>query len=254
MKVIWLLAKNTYREIIRDRILYGLIVFALLLVGFSLALGQLSFTEQARISGNFGFAGIHLSSMILAIFIGASLVAKEIDKKTIMTLLVRPMTRLQFILGKCLGLSFVIGTVIVGLALVLALVFHGLGLEIYGNFLKALWGIFLEALLLLGVAMFFSSFSRPVMVVSFSVGIFLIGHWINNLNFFAEKSESESFRSVAAIVTEIMPNLENFNWRDQVLEATFNPSGITSGTIYALSWFGVCTLLTAFIIRRKDFG
>ncbi len=254
MRVIWILAKNTYREIIRDRILYGLIVFALLLVGFSLALGQLSFTEQARISGNFGFAGIHISAMMLSIFIGASLVAKEIDKKTIMTLLVRPLTRLQFILGKSVGLSLVILTVIFGLALVLLLVFFGLGLEIHLNFLRGLWGVFLEALLLLGVAMFFSSFARPVTVISCSIGLFLIGHWINNLNYFADQSSSQSFKSTAEFISTVLPNLERFNWRGAVLEPNFISEGMVSASLYSFSWFITCILLTAIIIRRKDFG
>ncbi|MBC86665.1 MAG: hypothetical protein CL677_05750 [Bdellovibrionaceae bacterium] len=254
MNVVWILAKNTFREIIRDRILYGLIVFALLLVGFSLALGQLSFTEQARISGNFGFAGIHISSMVLAIFIGASLVAKEIDKKTVMTLLVRPMSRLQFILGKCLGLTFVISTVILGLALVMYFVFLGLGLEVYPNFLKALWGILLEAILLLGMAMFFSSFSRPMMVICFSLGIFFIGHWLNNLTYFSEQSESEGFKSIAEVITSVFPNLERFNWRDQVLVEKFIPDDLILATVYSFAWFSFCIVLTSFIFRRKDFG
>ena len=100
MKAIWIIANNTFREIIRDRILYGLVVFALLLIGVSLVLGQLSFAEQMRISIDFGFAAIHFSAVILSIFIGSTLVSKEIDKKTVMTLLARPITRFQFLFGK----------------------------------------------------------------------------------------------------------------------------------------------------------
>ena len=103
MNAVRVIAINTFREIIRDRILYGILVFALLLIGLSLALGQLSFAEQSRISANFGFTGIHLSAAILAIFIGSSLVAREIEKRTIMTLLVRPLTRTQFITASFLG-------------------------------------------------------------------------------------------------------------------------------------------------------
>src|SRR4051812_34634381 len=99
MKPVWIIAKNTYREIIRDRILYGIVVFALMLVGLSLALGQLTFAEQAKISADFGFIGIQLSAVVLAIFVGSSLVAKEIEKQTILTLLARPITRTQFLLG-----------------------------------------------------------------------------------------------------------------------------------------------------------
>src|ERR1044071_5461067 len=122
MRPIWILAVNTFREVIRDRILYALIVFAILLIGLSLALGQLSFAEQARISANFGMSAIHLCAVALAIFVGSNLVYKEIEKKTIMTILVRPISRLQFIFGKALGLTMVIVTMILGLACILALV------------------------------------------------------------------------------------------------------------------------------------
>src|SRR4051812_6925954 len=107
MHILWVIAKNTFREIIRDRILYGLHIFAILLIGFSLVLGELSFAEQTRISINFGLAGIHLSAITLSIFIGSSLVAKEIEKQTILTLLARPVSRLQFLVGKYLGLIMV---------------------------------------------------------------------------------------------------------------------------------------------------
>lgn len=193
MKSILIIAANTYREIIRDRILYGLIVFALLLIGLSLALGQLSFAEQTRISANFGLTAIHISAVMIAIFMGSSLVNKEIDKKTILTLFVRPISRLQFLLGKSLGLVLLILTAIGGLALVLMGVFLGIGLGISSLFFVALLGIILEALILLAVSLFFSAFATPVMVVAFSLGIFVIGHWTESLRFFAQKNESIAF-------------------------------------------------------------
>src|SRR3989344_2748310 len=100
MKIIRIIARNTYREIIRDRILYVLILFALLIIGVSLALGQLSFAEQTRISINFGFSAISLSTVVLAVFAGSTLVFKEIEKRTVLTLLARPITRSQFLIGK----------------------------------------------------------------------------------------------------------------------------------------------------------
>jgi Cu-processing system permease protein len=139
MRAMMIIASNTFREIIRDRILYGIVVFALLLIGLSLALGGLSFSEEARISANFGFTGIQLSTAVLAIFIGSTLVSRELEKQTILTLLARPITRTQFLLGKLLGLIFVIMTVMAGLALVLALVLMWLKLPIDMSFAVALF-------------------------------------------------------------------------------------------------------------------
>ncbi len=151
MKSVWVLAKNTFLELIRDRILYGLLVFAVLLIGLSLALGQLSFAEQSRISANFGFTAIHLSMVVLSIFVGSTLVAKELDKKTIFTLLARPLSRPQFLLGKCLGLTMVTLTVVMGLAVMLCFVFLGLSVPIDIQYLTALFGIILESFVLLGL-------------------------------------------------------------------------------------------------------
>lgn len=255
MRPIYIIALNTYREIIRDRILYGLFVFAILLIGVSIALGQLSFAEQARISANFGFTAIHLSAVILSIFVGSTLVAREIDKKTILTLLVRPVSRLQFLLGKSLGLSFVILTAISFLAVILSLVFIGVEMPINELFFKALYGIMLESILLLGVTVFFSTFCSPFMVVAFTIGFFLIGHWIHSLQFFSDKSSSEAFRAMANVIVMLIPDLERFNWRSHFIYGdviSFKELALT--TSYSFLWFAFLILMTSIIFNRRDLG
>jgi Cu-processing system permease protein len=178
------IAFNTFREIIRDRILYGIVVFALLLIGVSVVLGELSFAEQARISADFGFTGIQISACVLAIFVGSTLVAREIEKQTVLTLLAKPVTRSQFILGKFLGLALVVTAIMLGLAVVLALLLIFLGFTLELSFPIALLGILMEALFLISLALFFGTFARPMMTVVFAVSFFLIGHWVDSLDFF----------------------------------------------------------------------
>jgi ABC-type transport system involved in multi-copper enzyme maturation permease subunit len=254
MKAAWTIAKNTYREIIRDRILYGIVVFALLLMGLSLVLGQLSFAEQARISADFGFAGIQLGAVVLAVFIGSSLVAKEIEKQTILTLLARPITRPQFLVGKFMGLSLVLLSVLGGLSAVLALVVTTLSLPLGSAFVVAILGITLEALLLVAVAMFFGSFARPVMTVIFSASTFLIGHWIGSLDFLIEKSRSDTFRLVARAIAYVVPDLERFNWRAAPIYGLDVPSSeIALACAYGLGWVLALMALTSLTFRRRDF-
>lgn len=254
MNAIRVIAINTFREIIRDRILYGILVFALLLIGLSLALGQLSFAEQSRISANFGFTGIHLSAAILAIFIGSSLVAREIEKRTIMTLLVRPLTRTQFIIGKFFGLVMVLTSLIAGLSLVLLGVVSFLQLKIELNFLIAIIGIWFEALILLSLALFFGSFSRPTMTVVFAGSLFLIGHWVDSLKFFVDKSESSGFKILGTAITKVFPNLEVLNWRSAPVYELHVPASTTGPAIlYALAWIVFLLSLTSLIFRRRDF-
>jgi Cu-processing system permease protein len=255
MRPVWVLAKNTYKEVIRDRILYALILFAILLIGLSLALGQLSFAEQARISANFGLSAIHLAAIVLAIFVGSNLVTKEIEKKTILTILVRPISRLQFILGKALGLSFLIVTMMTGLLAILGLVFWGLGMSIDGRLALVLAGLLAEALVLLGFTLVFSMFTRPLLVVCFSIGVFLIGHWQGSLAFFAKKADSGILVPVSWLVRHFLPDLERLNWKDLVLynQPLDMPAKIMA-LLYAAAWFVVCVIVSALIFKRKDVG
>lgn len=255
MRGIGIIAINTYREIIRDRILYGLVVFAVLLMGLSLLLGELSFAEQARITMNFGLVAAQLSSVVLSIFIGSSLVFKEIEKRTIQTLLVRPVSREQFLVGKFLGLLLVQLVIISGLALVLVGILSLYGISLNGQFFGALHGIFLEAFVLLAVTMFFSMFATPTMVVAFSVSIFLIGHWQDSLRFFTKKEGHEAYRVLGRILEWVVPNLELFNWRSHVVYKDSLPlSQLGFASLYALGWFVVLLTLASLIFRRRDFA
>lgn len=254
MRVIWVLAMNTYREVIRDRILYGLILFAFLLIGLSLLMGQLSFAEQARISANFGLSAIHLVAVALAIFVGSNLVYKEIDKKTILTILVRPISRFQFILGKALGLTLLILTMIVGLALVLTAVFAFLKMPMDSRLLWVLTGLLCESLVLLGVTLLFSMITRPILVVCFSFGVFLIGHWQDSLEFFAKKSGG-GIAMVHFLASHFLPNLERVNWKDLVLyDQPVDTLANLNSVAYAICWFGLCIGLATLIFRKKDVG
>lgn len=255
MRVIWVLALNTYKEVIRDRILYALVVFAVILIGMSLALGQLSFAEQARISANFGLSAIHLSAVALAIFVGSTLVYKEIEKKTILTILVRPISRLQFILGKALGLSLLIATMIGGLSLVLMLIFAFLGMAIDTRFFVVLAGLMAEALVLMGVTLVFAMIARPILVVCCSVAVFLIGHWQGSLDFFARKDDVGVLKAVNWFVQSFLPNLERVNWKSLLIyEQPINTSATLGSLLYCLMWFAFCLSLSAVLFRSKDVG
>lgn len=254
-KSVHVIAKNTYREIIRDRILYGLLVFAVLLIGLSMALGQLSFAEQTRITINFGFTAIHLSAAILSVFVGSTLVGRELEKKTILTLLARPITRAQFVLGKSVGLFAVICVVVLMLAFVLVLLLTSLDASVNGVFLVGLYGVLIEAAVLLSLTIFFGSFASPMLAVSFTIGLFLIGHWLDSLKYFAEKSQSHLFKIFSKIIQNILPNLELFNWRSLFIYSDPIPiHEVLYSTGYGFAWCTFLITLSALILQRRDLG
>ena len=249
-----IIAKNTFREVIRDRILYSLVIFALLLVLLSLALGQLSFDENIRLSANFGFTGIHISAIALALFIGSTLVSKEIDKQTILTLLARPVSRAQFIIGKAAGLMAVVFVMSVSLGCILALFLSLLNFHFTLEFGYALLGILLESSIVMGITLFFGSFSRPVMTVVFTVSVFLLGHWVDSLEYFIGRSESAIFKIVARPLQYIIPDLERLNWRSAPVYGTEIPtSQIVSAATWTFGWLILLVTLSVLIFRRRDF-
>jgi Cu-processing system permease protein len=255
-KSILTIATNTYREVIRDRILYGIIVFALLLISLSIVLGGLSFAEQAKISADFGFAGIQIGASILAIFVGSTLVAKEIDKQTILTLLARPITRTQFVLGKFVGLILVILTVMAGLAAVLAGLLLFLGLQITPLFAVALYGVILEALVLVSCTLMFGVISRPIMTVLFASSMFLIGHWVSSLEGLMKLKSiaNDPTLQIGQKLAKFVPNLDRFNWRSAPIYNLEVPAhDLMTATLYALGWMIIFLSLTSFIFRRRDF-
>ena len=255
MRIISIVALNTFREIIRDRILYGIFIFAFLLFGLSIALGQLSFAEQSRIVANFGFAAIQMSAVVLSVFVGSTLVGREIEKKTILTLLTRPVTRTQFLIGKTAGLLLVILVSMGVLALALGLILVMVGYPPNLVFLVALHGVVLESMTLMAFTIFFGSFSTPMLSVSFVIGVFLIGHSVESIKYLAKSGESEFFNFITIGMTSILPNLEAYNWRGLFIYADLTPwTPFLWANVYAFAWILLLTSLSAAILGRRDLG
>ncbi|MCB0411244.1 MAG: ABC transporter permease subunit [Bdellovibrionales bacterium] len=254
MKSIRLVGWNTFLELLRNRILFGIVVFAILLMSLSVLLGQLSFAEQARITIDFGLTAIQLSSAMLSIFVGSTLISREVEKQTILSLLVRPMSRLQFLLGKALGLTMVNLLVVLSLALCFLFILLFWGIPLTASLFLGLLGILLESLVVLGVALFFSTMSATFMVVAFTFGIWLIGHWMESLEHFSSRSQSKSFEILSTAVQHIFPNLEKFNWSIQAVYGDLISLGqISYALLYAVGWFGLLITLAFLNFRRRDF-
>ncbi len=255
MTAVFVIAHNTFKELIRDRILYGILIFAVLLFFLSLLLGQLSFAEQTRIVSDFGFSAIQISASVLAVFIGGTLVRREIEKKTIFTLLARPVSRTQFLLGKLFGLLSVVVVSVILLAVALAAILSTM--EVYPDmyFLVALLGVILESVVLLSMIIFFGSFTSPMLAISCVVGVYLIGHSVESLKFFVTKSESGSFQALGQSLVAISPNLEVFNWKAHFLYQESRAFiDILYSSSYALAWCALFLSVSSLIFNQKDLG
>src|SRR5690242_11973069 len=165
------IASNTFREAVRDRVLYNLIAFALLISGAAVLVGQISFGIERLVVINLGLTAVSLFGLVIAIFIGIGLVSKEIEKRTLYTVLSRPVQRWEFIAGKFFGLS---GTLVVNTFCMAAGVFAAL-LYVSHHFqhadvfvLTGLYFIVLQFFVMTALALFFSSFSTPLLSAVFA--------------------------------------------------------------------------------------
>lgn len=251
---IYPISLNTFRETVRDRVLYNLLIFALLMIGSTVYLATLTIADHLKIIKDFGLAAISLFGVLIAIFVGIGLLYKEVDKRTIYTVLSKPIKRYEFILGKYLGLllTLLVNLAIMAAGLVLILLFFG---NVFtASFFVALYFIYLELMLLVGLTVFFSSFTTPMLSALFTLALFVIGHLSADLKLLGMKSESLMVKYLTKFMYYFLPNLDNFNIRGTVVYGlSVSLERVLAVTAYALLYLGVLLVLAVIIFQRKDF-
>jgi ABC-type transport system involved in multi-copper enzyme maturation permease subunit len=214
------ISTNTFREAIRDRVLYNLAAFALLLTGAAVLVGQISVDIERLVVINLGLTAVSLFGLVIAIFIGIGLVSKEIDKRTLYTVISRPVQRWEFIAGKFFGLTgtLVVNTFFMALGVFAALSYvspHHTLIASDGWVLLALYFIVLEFVIITALALFFSSFSSPLLAAVFTFSLFVIGTFSEDLRGFAKMAHGIP-GWLATGVSYIVPNFSALNIIDQV--------------------------------------
>ena len=254
MNRITVIALNTFRETLRDKILYNLVFFGLLLIGSSILLSALTMGEQAKIIQDIGLASINLFGVLIAIFVGIGLVSKEIEKRTIYSIIAKPIPRYQFLLGKYAGLSltlFVNVTIMVA-GFFLTLFLGGVGLD--PALLKAVGLIFVELLVITAVAVMFSTFTTPTLSATFTLAIYVIGHLTDTLRVLGGKLKSDLTKVVLDGLYYTLPNLESFNVKGQAVHGLpIEPIYLVSAVAYGVTYSAVILILACVIFQRRDF-
>jgi len=248
------IALNTFRENLRDKILYNLLFFALLLIAASVLLGNLTIAEQNKIMTDMGLAVINLVGVLLAIFVGIGLVSKELDRRTIYTIMARPLSRVQFILGKYVGLTL---TLMVNLSIMLVGFLAALWINrapIHAALLQAIGLVFIELLLVTALALMFSTFSSSTLSAMMTLGLYVIGHLTADLKGIAEKTNSEGIKAVMTGLYYLCPNLEMLNMKGQAAAGlTVAPSYLLIASAYGLLYAALAITIACVIFQRRDF-
>lgn len=259
------IAFNTFRECIRDRILYNLLIFAILIIGLSGILSTLSIGEQVRIILNIGLAAIEIFGVMMAIFLGIGLVYKEIERRTIYTILSKPIKRYQFLIGKFSGLLFTLLVNLIIMTVGLVGIVYLMGWSVNIVFFQAIVLIFMEFVLVTSIALLFSCFSTPTLSAIFTLSFFVIGHLTEDIKFFGSKADNPIIQKVSLLIYYILPNLENFNIKASVVDSIVRGlyfENVNSGIdlkllaysiLYGLSYTLLLFLLSVLIFDRRDF-
>jgi ABC-type transport system involved in multi-copper enzyme maturation permease subunit len=254
-------AINTFREARRDKIFYNLLIFALILIGGSMLLATLTLGEQSKIIMDFGLASINFFGILIAIFLGVSLVSKEIQKRTLYTVLSKPIGRTEFLLGKYAGLllTLLINTAIMTIGLYLTLMLNqfswGLPVtDVEPHLLNAVFMIYLELCLITAVALLFSTFTTTTLSAIFTLSIYVIGHISSDLVALGEKLPAKSTAFLLKAIYYILPNLSNFDIKGQVVhKVAIEPIYFLLTGTYAVVYITLLIATATFIFNKRDF-
>lgn len=251
------IALGAFKESVRERVLYNLIVFAFLMIGAAILLGSISVGVEQLVLVNLGLAAISVFGLLIAIFIGIGLVSKEIERRTIYNILSKPVTRAQFIVGKYAGLllTLLVNTAIMtaGFYVALAIQQNGLGASDL-RLLTAVYFILLQLALVVGIALFFSCISTPILSALFTFCLFVIGNFLGDIRAFGQESGSPILAKVTAALYYLLPNFGDLNVIDQVAHHVSIPGAlITANTCYVLLYLAVLLSGAILIFEEREF-
>ncbi len=267
LRVVGLVAYHVFKESVRDKVLYNLVLFAVLMIGASFLIGQLTAGQDIKIIKDLGLAASSLFGLFIAVFIGVGLVWKEVDRRSVYALLVKPIRRHWFIAGKFAGLSL---TLLVNLAVMAAALYVVLAYFAWSQpvlvkasvdapvldprILEAYWLIFMQLVLVTAVALFFSTFSSPMLSAAFTFGLYVAGHFSADLAHFDTVVSSPAAAGIARGLYYVLPNLAAFDIKASIVHGqppTAAYLWLTSG--YGLLYAGALVTLAALIFARRDF-
>jgi ABC-type transport system involved in multi-copper enzyme maturation permease subunit len=266
MKVIGLVAVNVFKESVRDKVLYSIVVFAVILMSTTYVIGQLTAGQDIKIIKDLGLASISIFGLLIAIFIGIGLVWKEVEKRSIYTLLPKPMRRQQFLLGKYFGLVL---TLVINIAVMTAAFYVVLALMRWVEpgidaasaapatdpaMLKAIALIIVELMLVTAIALFFSTFSSPFLSAMLTAGVWVAGHFNSDLRNFGAVVASPMLAQLTRAMYLVLPNFSAFDVKAQVVHAQAVPvSYLALTSAYGVTYIGLVLVGAVLIFSRRDF-
>ncbi len=253
MTAVLVIAGNTVRELVRSKLLYNLLIFAVLFVTGSLLVAQLTVGNWDRIILDMGLGALELAGGLMAIVIGVGLVAGEVQRRTILPTLAKPVPRWAFCVGRYAGLLLLL---VVNAVVIVAVLRGVLWLARYplsATALQAAALLCVEFAVLAALAVLFASFSTPILAGSYALALFFIGHLLPDLRVFAEKSHSSAARTLTRGFYLLLPDLELLNLKSHASnKLPVAAEYVAHAAGYGLAYAAVVLCLAILIFSRRD--
>jgi len=248
------LAQNTFREAVRDKMLVACLAFGAITLGGAVCLAPLTLGEQGRIISDMGLASISLFSIVILVLVGTGLIYKEIERRTITTILTHPVHRYEFVLGKFVGLVTMLLVCLAALSVLYLGVVAVFGDGIGFNHLAALFLTALEIIMATAVALFFATVASPILSAVFTVCVFILGYLSDDLRSLALSSGSAAVQLAAKTVYAVLPAFHHFHVRNHLLSGVpVPPEHLLRCILYAALDTTALLLLTIAVFRKRDF-
>jgi ABC-type transport system involved in multi-copper enzyme maturation permease subunit len=251
------IARNTFREAVRDRVLYNLVIFVLLLTGGAVFLGELSAAQESKIIVDMGLSAMLLFGVFIAIFVGVGLVYKEIERRTIYAIFSKPVGRGEFLLGKYAGLclTLAVNVSVMGAGVSLALLYvRGGWDELALRIWPAVALVYVELMIVVALALLFSSFSSPALSALLTFFAFVIGHFSAELKSLASSVGSGAARALFTALYYLLPNLSNYAYITDASHGRTPPASSFAGALlYGLVYIAVLLAASTLIFKRRNF-
>jgi ABC-type transport system involved in multi-copper enzyme maturation permease subunit len=248
------LAMNTYREAVRDKLLYNLLLFAGLMIASSILLAQVQVGYDDRLYRDVGLSSIAFFGVLIAIFVGINLVHREIATKTVYTMLSKPVQRWEFLFGKYVGLLSLLAVEVAIMSACFLTVLWAKGSEFYVGLLWSILLIYFELALVTAVAIFFSSFTTPYLAGMFTVALWIIGHLLGDLRAFGSRSDLPGLKALMEALYWTLPNLDRLDIKADA--SAGNPielARVGGAALYAWLYSFVLMAGAMLLFQRRDF-
>jgi len=255
MSRVWVVAWNTFREAVRDRVLYNLVFFALLMMGAAVLVGQISIGIEQMVIVSLGLSAISVIGLLMAVFIGVGLVSKEMDKRTLYALLAKPVRRWEFLLGKFGGLllTLSVNTTAMAAGLFAALYYVKHSLErADGVALVAIYFILLKLALVVALALLFSCYTSPLLAILFTAGLYVSGLFVREMRGYGD-TMAPAVQTFLRWLSYLLPNFDNFDVMASAAHGRHIPASlILHNTAYAALYCAIVLAAASAIFSRRN--